>query len=348
MPGFARSALAGAATTARPTVVVSEALRAAPSEGAQVLTCEIAAHVQQTHGGEALGPRSERSPLFEGVLSGRWFGVRGLLRLARRRRAFLIYVPQHGLTKATLLRAMLITLVARPWRLDLVVLQQHTTPPPSLRRFAQSWRFVVATQQQEQALGGQGFVIGRLMPRVPSSKVSTAESKHVARQRVGWQPGTHYLHVGHARRGRNLRALAPLTEDGDLHLVLSAYRPVEEGSLPAADGHVDVHRGPCPDLADRYRAADVYVFPTFDMNEVIGLPMSVFEALANGTPVVARRSPALERWQDQAGITLVDSDAELLEVAEKTARAAAGADVLQPAAVATCLADLAPCQQGPR
>lgn len=326
-----------------PVVLLSDALRVSPREGAQVLATEIGRHCARIHDGVAIGPAGEQGGSFLPLMRGRWLGLGALRELVARRGALVVYLPQNGLTMATLLRAVLVTVVARPRRLDIVVLQQTARLPGFLRPMAPRWQFVVATLEQERLARSAGISVSRLYPRVPTEKVSDAPSRSDARVGLGWGDGPQYLHVGHARRGRNLRALGDLSNVGTLRLVISDYKPEEPNALPVEGAGVEVHRGPCADLADRYRAADVYVFPTVDMREVIGLPMSVFEALANATPVVARRSPALERWGDLSGLFLVDSDQELVELATKLALQGQASAVLSVASVDACRGDLSSC-----
>ncbi len=325
---------------------VSDALRTDPREGAQVLAGEIARHCLTTHGAVAWGPSSETGGgVFEPVLSGRLLGVRALRRLLGSRPAAVIYLPQNGLTTAGVLRAVLITLLARPRSLDFVVLQHYSEPRPAWRAFTRRWRFLVATVEQGDLVRRAGLSSAPLYPRVPASKVSAHGSRAEARVALGWSDDPQFLHVGHARRGRNLRALEPLADAGTIRLVISDYKAEEPGALPAEGPRVVVHRGKCSDLADRYRASDVYVFPTHDVQEVIGLPMSVFEALANGTPVVARRSAALERWCGQPGLHLVGADNELIATAKELAAQALGVAAVPQASVARCLGDLTPCTE---
>jgi hypothetical protein len=74
------------------------------------------------------------------------------------------------------------------------------------------------------------------------------------------------------------------------------------------------HRGPARS-ATLYRAASVYVFPTSQADAVIGIPMSVMEAHANGTPVVAMRSDSMRRWTGMTDVHIADGDAEFLSLA---------------------------------
>jgi hypothetical protein len=330
-------------------VVLSDALRTSPQEGTQVLAVELARHCAEVHDGEALAPIGEHAPGFLPVLKGRFFGLVAARTLLRYQRCSIIYLPQNGLTLATILRALLISLLINPTSFDVVVLQHHITPMPMLRVLAKRWSFVVATLEQQRLFQRAGLHARLLVPRVSATKVSVKASRQAARESLGWDDTPHYLHVGHARHGRNLRALDGLREYGTLHIVLSDYQAEEEAALPDEGDRLEVHRGLCSDLGDRYRAADVYVFPTVDGREVIGAPMSIFEALANGTPVVARRSAAVERWTNQPELHLADNDQQLIhmtvsigsKVREVNTQAAA-------ASSSDCFGDLSPCRHASR
>lgn len=323
---------------------VSDALRAAPREGAQVLAGELAKHCETAHGAVSWGPATDAdTSAFEPVLTGRLLGARAVRGLLRHQRATVIYLPQNGLTTASLLRALLLALLSRARSLDFVVLQHYTRPRAAWRVFAKRWRFLVATGEQDEMMRNAGLVSAPLHPRVPAAKLSQKASRYEARAALGWGPELQFLHVGHARRGRNLMALLPLASSGILRLVISDYKSEEPDSLPTEGPRVQVHRGECSDLADRYRAATVYVFPTYDIREVIGLPMSVFESLANGTPVVARRSAALERWSALPGLHLVDNDDELVSAARAFAADGQSGDVAVQPSITICLGDLTPC-----
>jgi glycosyltransferase involved in cell wall biosynthesis len=115
----------------------------------------------------------------------------------------------------------------------------------------------------------------------------------------------------------------------------------EDGEALPTGSNVTVIRERRDDLCDIYKAASVYVFPTFNDEGVIGTPLSIFEALANGTPVVARRSAATARWADLPGLTLVDSDIELVEAAQHHHERVAS---LASINAHTCTGDLAVCQ----
>ena len=97
------------------------------------------------------------------------------------------------------------------------------------------------------------------------------------------------LHVGHISPKRNLDALLALREIPDAEVVLigSTSTPEDEGLRGRLDaGGVRVIREFVP-VEEYYRLADCYVFPVWDDEGSVEMPLSVVEALASGIPVVS-------------------------------------------------------------
>jgi len=98
------------------------------------------------------------------------------------------------------------------------------------------------------------------------------------------------LYVGRLAQEKNLTALAELTSVPDLRLVLVGDGPYRAALARTLRGPNVEFRGALSGdaLADAYREADVFVFPS--TTETLGLVL--LEALASGLPVVAAESPA--------------------------------------------------------
>lgn len=128
----------------------------------------------------------------------------------------------------------------------------------------------------------------RFRPPTPGEKQRLREKHNIP------EAATVALHAGHLKPSRNLLALEQASKHG-IHLVVLASdylhvdRTIERRLL---DSGVDVRVGYCPDIADFYRLADVYVWTPL-LTDSISVPLSVLEARAAGLPVVATPFPGL-------------------------------------------------------
>jgi hypothetical protein len=296
------------------TVMYSEALTDDPVEGAQVVAGQLASHLTEVHGASVFSPTGE-----VGTRKGksRFIPEMPFKALRKVHTSHFVYLPESGLTYGALLRTFALWVLGNRPKVDVVVLMVHFTPRPYMRKVVpNSWSFVAGTPKQADSLSMLSPNVRYLQPRVPEARIATHISQSEARDMCELPQGRIYLHVGHARQGRNLHALEPLAKTGIVVVIVSPLYEEEAGTIPN-DKNIRIIRGAVSNMGAFYRSANVYVFPTFLEANVIGLPMSVFESLANGTPVVARRSPALIRWEHLPGLHLVDSDAELGRVAAK-------------------------------
>ena len=236
----------------------------------------------------------------------RW---RQLLERRRRRVDRIVLMPDGGFSYAVLLRLWLIRILMPKASVRLYILQLFREPTflrPLARRLT-----VVALNEDDAARFRRLRVPTEVLPvPLPLDRISNMPRSE-ARAAVGLPAtGQVFLHVGHATEGRNLHALAPLAQDGLLVLVMSPFSPLDPATLPTGPNVVVVHER--VDVRAYYRAADAYVFPTVAKDAVIGIPMSIAEARGNEIPVVARRSSLTERWSEDPGVALVDSDEELV------------------------------------
>lgn len=96
------------------------------------------------------------------------------------------------------------------------------------------------------------------------------------------------LHVGHCSTGRRVEMLCEFPSS-KFERVLISSGMFEDSAIHKALEEAGVHiiSGYIPNIEEYYQAADVYFFPTCSGDYVISVPLSVMEALACGTPVVA-------------------------------------------------------------
>ncbi len=122
------------------------------------------------------------------------------------------------------------------------------------------------------------------------------------------QDGRLFLHVGHCKEGRNVRALTHLTEYGDVVVVGSPSTGPQDGVVSELRSAGCIVRTEYIDRIERYyNAADVYVFPTTDDGNSIQAPLSVFEAMGCNLPVIATEFGGLtDCFEAGDGLRFVD------------------------------------------
>lgn len=131
-------------------------------------------------------------------------------------------------------------------------------------------------------------------------------------------------HVGHCSSGRGLEDFALLNAPKIERLVVASGMFEHEGTVRLLEeSGVRLVSGYIPNVEEVYQLADVYLFPTRSAEYVISIPLSVMEALACGTPVVAyrgfdnlRQIPA----GDPSAIASIDDKRELMTTVLKASQ----------------------------
>lgn len=241
----------------------------------------------------------------------------------------LLYVPSPSSTLGSFVRAYALR---RHWpraRLGMVALipRRHSA---SRRLFLQSTApdvvfvpsYASLLHLSDLSLTGEvipvGVEGGLLRPAEDGERVALRRARGVP------EDAFVYLHVGHLRPKRNLRALARLAAQPGAHVVVVGSTSTPEDTAVRDElerAGVRVIREYVP-IHEFYRMADCYVFPTVDSEGCVEIPLSVMEALASGVPVLARPFGGLRDFLPPgADVRYFDTEDELVREADAMRRA---------------------------
>jgi glycosyltransferase involved in cell wall biosynthesis len=147
-----------------------------------------------------------------------------------------------------------------------------------------------------------------------------ADDRRALRHKAGVPDGAFvYLHVGHLTPNRNIGVLARLAALPGAQVIAigSTSTPadrtlrdqLEKAGVRVIREFVPVH--------EYYAMADAYVFPTIHSEGCVEIPLSVFEALASGVPVLARAFGGLRDFIPEGeDVRYFESDDALLAQAQ--------------------------------
>ncbi len=274
--------------------LVSEALGLPRDEGVRQFAASLLAALQGVAWAVGLAVGRGAAPgTAEALPAGRLFLSP---RLARRLRAcapdLVVYVPSAAATIFSLWRARALRLMWPRARVAMVSLQPRRLGRPS-RLLARALRPDVVFAQAPWTMAGlralgcavrflpAGVDLQRFVPVTPAEK-------EALRRRYGL-PRDEFLllHVGHAKPGRNLEALACVPEGTRLVVVAAASMGRDPRLLAMLRGAgAIVLEGYQERIQELYQACDCYLFPVQRPGCAVDVPLSVLEAMACNLPVV--------------------------------------------------------------
>jgi dTMP kinase len=241
---------------------------------------------------------------------------------ARRLRAVdldsvVVYVPRAGLTIASAFKGAFISrVVGRP--IAQVILQADVEHIPRLSRRVV---YTVLSDALASALRNRRGSVVKVRLGIDQSRFNASGGDDASLWPAGG--GARVLHVGHMKRERNVSVLADLSRRGYSCLLIASpattpdqtlAHELREAGVAVVGRHVD-------DLPAVYRAADVYLFPVDDPRSCTTMPLSVLEALACGTQVVATPFGAVgEIFAHTPAVRLTES-AQLVAAVEEVVNA---------------------------
>lgn len=131
------------------------------------------------------------------------------------------------------------------------------------------------------------------------------------------------LHVGHATKGRNLKILEELTEDGiqvifvcsrSFNLSTELMESLKESGCLVISEYLE-------NVEVLYQLADCYVFPTLCAENSVELPLSIIEAMACNLPIITTPFGALpELFQEDDSLMFFDGTSPALSVSIENMR----------------------------
>ena len=231
-----------------------------------------------------------------------------------------IYVPSPSSTVASMLRCFVLR---RHWpaaRVGMVALipRRHGRAVRTMLQGAAPHRIFVPSYASLLHLHDLGLA-GGILPigvDLDTFRRPAAGEKLRLRQAHGIPEDAFvYLHVGHLSPKRNLGVLAGLTQLPGAHVIVIGSTSTPEDSRLRSElesAGVRVIREFVP-VHEYYRMADAYVFPTVDSEGCVEIPLSVFEALASGVPVLARPFGGLRDFVEPGeDVRYIDTAEELI------------------------------------
>jgi glycosyltransferase involved in cell wall biosynthesis len=123
------------------------------------------------------------------------------------------------------------------------------------------------------------------------------------------------LHVGNLRSGRNLLLLDQIN-DGKIETVIVSSTTIKgnkkvKKSLKKSG--IKIFDNYCPNIEEFYNLSDCYLFPTFNENNCIEIPLSVLEAMACNIIVISTKFGGLSSlFQEGGGLKYVNSNEEII------------------------------------
>lgn len=326
-----------AATPPPPIAVVSDALDGPPDEGYTKVTRELTRAFGAGRAVIAVSlPASPSRPRAVAAL------VRLLRppvavhreRLRQRGVRVVLYASRAGCTLPALVRARLLRAALPGARVVILALQPRPLGRLQGAMARRLWPDLVlaGTDSDRDRLRGAGARAESVWGGVDLDTFRPpAPGERAALRRAWGLPAGDalVLHVGHLTRGRNLEALLPLTGIPGVRVVVALSTREDPGCAPIrarlVEHGVIVLSGYLENIAELYRLADCYAFPTESTDNAIAMPLSVIEALASGLPVATTRLGALpERFEGRAAVRFVDAadrlrDAVLDQLANRPA-----------------------------
>lgn len=130
------------------------------------------------------------------------------------------------------------------------------------------------------------------------------------------------LHVGHCSSGRGLEDFGLIDQSRYQPAVVASGLFEDKAVIDRInEANIKLFTGFMSKIEELYQVADVYLFPTKTTEYVISVPLSVMEALACGTPVIAYKqlaSLAYIKTKSPNALKIIENNSEIANALEQS------------------------------
>ena len=250
-----------------------------------------------------------------------------LLRMVRRERGSVLYIPNASGTLASAMRVWVLSRFTKKLRVLFALRHPVSRWGRMLLKNAGAQILCLSAESKAYYESATGCQVLHMRTGVDTERFCPVASEEKQRLRQKYGIGREeivVLHVGHLKPGRNLHRLCKL--DHRYHLILV----ISSNTEPDPELRQKLLKRPNTTLMETYQStiweiyqlSDVYVFPVVEQENCIDVPLSVLEAAACGIPAVVTRYGELKEFQNERGFVFPDSlETENLNIAVEEALA---------------------------
>lgn len=238
-----------------------------------------------------------------------------LIKLLRKRREPVIYIPFPARLLPTAVRIFLLSLFARNGIKTVLVMRQGSAGwlAKLLLRLSHSEIVALSREAFELYNGIVGNRASYLRCGVDTEKYTPVDESTKAALRQKYDipvDKTVVTHVGHLSQGRNIRTLLNVSAEHQVLLVVSTLTESQRDPQLRAElearPNIRIIDTYLENIEEIYQLSDVYLFPVVSSGHCIDVPLSAMEAAACGIPVIATEYGELKELGGVKGFWFTD------------------------------------------